>query len=425
MKHISYNTISRQYRIFPFYLLFFITQAFSFSACRKFVEVNDIPTQIVSSNVFSNNQSAIATINGIYSQMMATGDFICGGPSSITSLCGMSADELVTLSTTPDYLQFYKNALNASNSYVLNNLWGEGYQYIYDANAILEGIAKSESLSIGTKNELEGQAKFIRALCHFYLLQLFGNIPLVLTTDYHTNNTISQTPAADVYLQIIKDLKDAELLLSSDYSFSGGERIAPNKYAATALLARVYLFQKDWANAISSATTVIETSGIYTLSSNLDEVFLKNSSEAIWQMQPVLPGLNTNEGSTFIIVDNPVNPFLSDQLLNAFEPEDNRKTRWVGSIQTGTGIYYFPFKYKVQASATLTEYCMVLRLAEQYLIRAECRTELNEIPEAQSDLNSIRNRAGLPNTTANDQASLLLAVAHERDSPLRCCSWPH
>lgn len=67
---------------------------------------------------------------------------------------------------------------------------------------------------------------------------------------------------------------------------------------------------------------------------------------------------------------------------------------------------------------------MVLRLAEQYLIRAEARVRQNNISGGQSDLNAIRNRSGLPNTTANDQGSLLLAIEQERRVEL-FTEWGH
>ncbi|MDZ7650257.1 MAG: hypothetical protein U5K54_25725 [Cytophagales bacterium] len=91
-------------------------------------------------------------------------------------------------------------------------------------------------------------------------------------------------------------LLDAEELLTEDYSFSNGERIQPNKWAASAMLARVYLYQKDWAKAEMHASKLIDNAGTFSLSNNLEDVFLANSSEAIWQLQPVTPELSTWTG---------------------------------------------------------------------------------------------------------------------------------
>jgi SusD family. len=87
--------------------------------------------------------------------------------------------------------------------------------------------------------------------------------------------------------------------------------------------------------------------------------------------------------------------------MSAFEPGDQRKTVWTNSNTVSGVTYPYPYKYKVRlgiAGAPKSEYEIILRLAELYLIRAEARTQQNVIPGAQSDLNAIRTRAGLPNT---------------------------
>src|SRR5207244_6787281 len=114
---------------------------------------------------------------------------------------------------------------------------------------------------------------------------MFGDVPLALTTDPETNVLLSRTPKAQVYDQIKTDLKDAEELLSGNYLDATllkttSERVRPTKWAAAALLARVYLYTSDWANADAQATQVIN-SGLYSLPSALNDVFLKNSNEAI------------------------------------------------------------------------------------------------------------------------------------------------
>ena len=115
---------------------------------------------------------------------------------------------------------------------------------------------------------------------------------------------------------------------------------------------------------------------------------------------------------------------MSPQLMNAFESGDLRMQNWVGDTTIGTNTYYYPFKYKVKTSATLTEYSMVLRLAEQYLIRAEARANQNDLSEAASDLNIIRNRAGLNDFAVTDQNTILRAIQHERQVEL-FTEWGH
>ncbi len=126
-----------------------------------------------------------------------------------------------------------------------------------------------------------------------------------MTTDYK-ECLLSRTPAGEIHIQIILDLTESEALLSADYldgyleKYSGNpERVRPTRSAAAALLARAYLYTHDYANADKSSQ-VINQSSLYQLS-GLDEVFLKNSTEAIWQLQPVNEGKNTEDALTFII----------------------------------------------------------------------------------------------------------------------------
>ena len=95
-----------------------------------------------------------------------------------------------------------------------------------------------------------------------------------------------------------------------------------------------------------------------------------------------------------------------------------RKLAWVQSENFSGQTIYYPYKYKINSGPPITEFYVVLRLAEQYLIRAESRANVDDIEGAQNDLNAIRNRAGLSNTTAIDKTSLLKAIEHERQIEL-------
>lgn len=399
--------------------IFFLIVMTGFVSCKKFIDVGAPKNLTESSIVYQNDATATSVIRGIYSEMINGGGFASGALYSITSLAGLSADELIAYS--PSYLPYYSNALSPTNG--ASDLWSSPYKFINNANAVIEGLGNSTGVTINTKNELLGEAKFIRAFCNFYLVNLYGDIPLVTNTDYRVNAILARTPKADVYQLIINDLIDAQNLLANDFSFSNGERDQPNKWAATALLARVYLYMADWVNAEAHATAVINNS-TYILVTDLNAVFLKNSSETIWQLQPEGSSINTSEGNIFIITTTPSNASLSTQLYNSFESGDNRKVQWVSSYTSGSDVYYYPYKYKIQTGTPLDEYSTVLRLAEQYLIRAEARAEQNNITGAQADLNVIRNRAGLGNTTSNDKPSLLSAILHERQVEL-FTEWGH
>jgi hypothetical protein len=286
-----------------------------------------------------------------------------------------------------------------------------------------------------------GEAKFLRAFLYFYLVNLYGEIPLVTTTDYKINRLLSKSPVKQIYELIISDLKEAQTILSPSYlngqlkSYSGmPQRVRPTSWAATALLARAYLFSRDYLNAEAEATKLLNNTSLFSLT-NLSQVFLKNSNEAIWQLQPVSKGGNlfgnTQDAKLFVLSEPPVGlnsthvVYMSSQLLNAFEGGDKRRTDWVGTYTDGTGTYYFPYKYKVAvAQSSIAEYLTVLRLAEQYLIRAEARAQLNNLAGSRGDLNVLRARAGLDASSANDKSSLLDAILLERQVEL-FAEWGH
>ena len=185
------------------------------------------------------------------------------------------------------------------------------------------------------------------------------------------------------------------------------------------MLARVYLYNGQWSLAEMEATKVINQSGLYSIVPDPNNVFLANSNEAILQFY-------TNEQGYTLFALNVVptgnaepNYTLNPILKNAFEPGDIRKSKWIDSTNYLGIVYTYPYKYKSKI-ADNSEFDMVLRLAEQYLIRAEARAQENDISGAAQDLNVIRTRAGLPGTTATDKASLLLAIERERQVELFC-----
>jgi len=195
----------------------------------------------------------------------------------------------------------------------------------------------------------------------------------------------------------------------------------------------VYLYIGNYAAADTAATNVINQSSLFTLP-DLDNAFIKNSQEAIWQLQPVTSGRNTEDAFIFIIPSSgpsdaagvsPGTPcYLSPWLLQAFNGQDLRKMHWVNQITVNNTTYYYPYKYKLTTETPVNEYLIVLRLAEQYLIRAEARVWQNKLPAALADLNSIRHRAGLKDTTAASRESLLASILQERRVEL-FSEWGH
>ncbi len=432
------------------------------SACTKMIEINPPIDTIGNESVFNSPDKVTAAVSGLYFLMMKnTGDPTFSNGST-TFYAGMMADELVPSMGTvvPEDYQFYTNKLLLSNSIAGTTLWNYPYRVIYAANAILEGISKATALSVtdSVKNQAIGESKLARAFSFFYLVNFYGDVPMPLSTNVLVEGRQARQPLDKVYQQIVEDLTAASQLLPDNYAVTKGEKIRPNRYAALALLARVYMYQQKWQEAAATADKLI-SSGQFSLTT-LENTFEPNSKEAIWQLlydmkngtsyhipesMHLMPQMSISmlppESQEFFL--DPANfegvsmfilptYMMSDQLIHAFEPGDQRLNKWTDSLTTPAAApwngmqYRFARKYlTVHPDGTDAHpYYTVFRLAEQYLIRAEARAQLGDVAGAASDLNAIRARAGLPaNTTASKEA-LLTAIAHERQIEL-FAEWGH
>ncbi|WPQ63364.1 RagB/SusD family nutrient uptake outer membrane protein [Chitinophaga sancti] len=395
--------------------------------CNKLVDITGPDTSANTDNVYNSDETAVAVLNGVYLSLSA-GTLLDGNTinSFMSFYPGLSSDELTLYSNDrADYIAYYTNNLTDAIS---PNIWLNTYPVIYTLNSALEGLNKSEKLTPAIKKQLLGETRFMRAFCYFYLVNLYGDVPLILTTDYKVNASIARSDKNVVMNQIIDDLKEAESLMTDNYydinvKSITTERTAPIKWAATALLARAYLYMKDYANADLKATSIINHSELYSLEP-LKDVFLANSSEAIFQLQPVNYGWNTEDARVFILpAEGPSSSYpvyLSNQLLLAFEPGDMRRSVWVDSVTVMGTTYFYPYKYKsAKLDDPVTEYEMVLRLGEQYLIRAEAKAQLGDLSAAVDNINVMRNRAGLENYNGPQSLEdLSKAILHERQIEL-------
>ncbi|WP_315815395.1 RagB/SusD family nutrient uptake outer membrane protein [Paraflavitalea speifideaquila] len=377
----------------------------------------------------------------LYSKISSDGYLGSGGLTTFSIYAGLSADELSLHSSVGSLqlLAFYRNDLSVNTGGY--EFWSIIYSHLFVCNSMIEGLNNNTSISAIVQKQLLSEAKFMRALLYWYLINIYGDVPLIHGTDYKINSGLSRSPKSEVIASIIKDLEEAEQFLSKDYLDRtllkvSSERIRPNKYAASAMLARAYLYNKEYSKAISKSTEIITQDSFYGLT-ELENVFLKNSKEAIWQLQPVNSNWNTEDARIFILPstgpNNSSNPvFLSPYLVNAFEIGDRRKEIWTSVYSDITGDYFYPTKYKNATNGlAVTEYLMVLRLAEQYLIRAEARVMQGNIEDGISDVNLLRARArdnipgslpNLPNSLNKEEA--LMAIIQERKIEL-FTEWGH
>lgn len=371
--------------------LFLIT----ITGCKKLVQVDEPDDSLTTSTVFSNDSLAQAAVNGLYIKIMSNTKFLLNGGMSLFP--GLSADELMRTSAMNNEEQFFNNAINPNNLLLNSNLWKAAYSYIYHCNICIEGLLKSKGVTTELKKRFTGEVLFVRALCYYYLVNLYGDIPLVLGTNAEINAMLPRTPAKMVYEQMETDLLEAREALSGTII-----NTAPTQYAAMALLARVYLHMEEWDKAEAMADAVIDA-GQFSLPSDLSTTFKHYSPEIIFQWAPVNANSNSGEGFIFVPSSLTIRPnyTIDTSLLSAFEANDLRRHNWVNTVKINGTTYDYPYKYKIFRSSVAEEYNVVLRLAEQYLIRAEARANLLKIQEAVTDINAIRIRAGLPELATN------------------------
>lgn len=399
-------------------LIIYLVLIIGLGACNKLLEVQSPPEEINVDKAFNDSASALSAVSGIYNGMVLHGYFEWSG---LAYFAARSADEVV-YHVPPDL--FARDSLLYTNKDV-QTMWEQAFGSLLMINTCLRGIQLSDRLSSSLHRQLLGEILFCRAFVNFYLVNIWGDaVPLITSPDVDINRAAPSAPRQQVYEQIITDLLKAQELLTITYpvSYYKGR---PNVMAANALLARVYLYQGRYADAVTQATTVI-SSNMYTPLASPASVFVVGNKEAIWQL---IPPTNTTgetepvgDAKLYLLAANSLTP----QLLAAFEPGDLRRQEWVVDNSYSGATYTTANKYKrSNSSSWILEYYTVLRLAEQYLIRAEANTRLGNTQAAITDLNIIRARAGLfalPSTLT--QQECMHAVEQERRVEL-FTEWGH
>jgi hypothetical protein len=384
-----------------------LTGVLSLTACKKLIEIPSPKNQLTTDKVFADSSSATAAMVNVYSLFNRTIDI------NYNTAMGCYTDELQYSGTTPGIIEYGQASVPPSNVMALN-FWQSSYFAIYSCNDIIKQV-NNPSLPLKLQQQFQGEAKFLRAFAYLNLVNTYGPVPLILGTDVNNNAIAARSDSATVYKQITQDLLDAKIILSKQDP--SGVRVRANQYAVDALLARLYLWQKDWSNASSYADSVL-SSGQFTPLPNTASVFKSRSNETILAFFTQFGYIS--DAPNLIPSSGAPQYFYSKQQLNSFEAGDHRKTDWILPTRVDTSVFYSPYKYQNQITNTSTpEYLIALRAGEQYLIRAEANAQLNNISGAVADLNVIRNRAGLGNYAGtNDQKTLIAAIQHERQVEL-------
>lgn len=368
-------------------------------------DVLDVKPQssIPADKAFQDKAGIEKGILGAYSAFQSLSYY---GRSYIT-LSDLAADNLSHPddATATEYAEVDNNAILPENGSV-GGIWAIIYDGINVANNVIEKVPGIEGMSEEEKNAALGELYFIRALDHFNLLNYFGAIPLKLSPTVGVNDLdVPRDPVDAVYDQIIEDL-----LFAGEHMPAGGNKVRASKYAAKALLARVYLYHGDYSGAADMATEVIENGG-YSLMADYADIFTQEQNqESIFEIDFSEVDRNRIAEYNFPKSLNgrrEVQP--AESLLNAYENGDDR---FEASIAFDSELAY-AIKYDDLSQGSDNVY--VLRLADMYLIRAEALARSNgDMQAIRDDINMIRNRANLPSVGADTYEELLDIIEKER-----------
>ena len=412
-------------RIIPV-LLFLVC----FSSCKKFLELH--PENQISTETFYTKQAdfenalvgAYSTLRGMYS-----------GSTTLYAL-ELSTDntEISWSSPTVDEMQFDQNAVTSTNGQV-RTIWNTCLYTIARCNIILNRI-DAVDFNAAAKDKIKGETKFLRAYSYFFLVRLFGNVP-VTNSEFSSPEEIQAAdltlkPKEQVYEVIIADLTDAETLLTAELN---SDKTRASRGTAKTLLGKVYLTMHDWDKAAGKLKEVIDLNQ-YSLVQNYKSLFTNgnnNLAESIFEMQFVAgKSLGNNYSAVFTPAITSMALFSNNlqgsgritptlDLMNAYESGDNRKPASVNDSVTlisgkkaysRYGLKFVDFKATDLADGTVTY--TILRYADVLLMYAEALNEQGNTATALDYITPVRARAGLSPLTVQDQAGLRLAIEKER-----------
>ncbi|RPD50519.1 RagB/SusD family nutrient uptake outer membrane protein [Hymenobacter sediminis] len=379
----------------------------SFSACNDLLDPTPVQ-QLPDDQAITDASSARSATIGVYDRVQAY--YQLNWP-----VLGFLPGENVRFNgTLNQFLQIDQNQLSADNV-LITEAWTQMYQAVNGANNVLAALpGLSDPLLTATeKNQLLGEAYFLRALVYFDLGRGWGGVPLVLTPTRTKENGrgIRRSTLAQTYDQVLTDLAQAETLLPE-----AATRNRAVKAAARALRARLHLYRQQWTEAEAYATQVISSSN-YGLVTPYRAISMAPflSRESVFELTFSNSDANTMWNNWFPSAlggqfnFQPVPAAIA--LLNDPTVGGNRSALLATTVIAGSNVTYGNLYSR---SAQRDDPSYVLRLAEQYLIRAEAQAKQGKLTDALADLNAVRARAGVPASTAATADALLLAIEDER-----------
>lgn len=324
-------------------------------------------------------------------------------------------------------------------------MWIMRYKSIGIFNSAIEGI-QGAPIDDGDKSKFISELKFLRAYCYFDLVRNYGGVPLVLKI-YPADTHLPRNTVNEVYDQLITDLKEAASVLPKKSQYPASDKFRVSKGAALALLAKIYLYKEDWANAEVTAKQVMDL-GDYSLETSFGDLWsytYKNGQESIFEIQnassstPNLPSCplylmnSTGDGGWgyYGVTSDLENAYLSEGDSIRMVWTINRQGKPVAgdpnnlsfdgrgypANQSKSGRFcrkwYVP-KSQRPSNGLYSRDDIILRFADVILIHAEACAMQNKNAEALASLKLIRDRVGLTTDMSLTGWDLINAVRKER-----------
>ncbi|MGX5819451.1 RagB/SusD family nutrient uptake outer membrane protein [Chitinophaga lutea] len=387
-----------------------------FASCKKWLEVTP-KTEVKGTVLFSTQDGFRDALIGIYSLMTTTSSYGSDLTMSTTEVLGQAYDNVRTTAghnfeNVGKYL--YTDAQVEAR---FAAIWRQQYKCIVNANIILANIDEKKSVfATGNYQLVKGEALALRGLLHFDLLRLFA--PSALTgadkkavpyVTAYTNVPVDQPTVAEAIGKIIKDLTDARELLRTVDTYGPDRATLPanpdndllrnrqyrmNYYAVTGLLARVYLYKGDKANALAAAKEVM-ASGLFPMFELNGGGVTTQPGDYVFPTEQLfclkVAGLKDKYAATYfpeLTVSNSPSAFTINnttltQLFPAGVNTDYRNNWFDVATSSAKRITKYNFNTIIP----------VLKMSEMYLIAAECEPDVQE--GVKTYLNKLRAHRGL------------------------------
>lgn len=366
----------------------------SVQSCKKYLDTE--PSDLVSDEqTIFDKTSAETAVRGAY-RGLSNLNYSGGFQNTILQ----SGGDIVSVNVGLTDLSVTNYNLRSDIPF-LQTFWSNNYNTINRANHVIEKVPAVEDVKVTSdiRNQLLGEAYFIRALSYFDLARLFGGVQIFLTPTKTISDRsgVPRSTQAEVYNRVLADLNIAETLLPATVV-----RNRATKYTVHALRARLYLYQKKYAEAEADVNAVLANSN-YRLIKPFNLV--SGTAESVFELSYSIN--NPNPGFTLWRGNRQLSPTATmHSLLNDPKIGGGRKILSVLTANQFIG-GIFP---------TNTSSNYVIRTAELYLIRAEARASKPnpDLIGALSDLNQVRLRSEIDASVASTQEDLLIAIEHER-----------